>query len=409
MEPLHFIDLLVVGAIAFATPLLLGLVPRLRLPAVVVAIVAGIVVGPSGLDWVQVDEPVAVFSLVGLAMLLFLAGLELDFARLRGPLLRLTLLAFACSFGLALAAGLVFHATGDVRSPVFVAIVLSATSLGVLVPTLKDAGLVDSRFGQLIVAAASIADIATVVLLSLLFSDQASDVTTKVVLLGSLGLLAVGVIAAVRLAEHWKRIGTAVERLHGTTAEIKVRGAFVLLVGFVALAQQLGLEVILGAFVAGALLSVLDPKREVAHAGLRSKLDAVGYGVFIPVFFVASGLRFDLDALTASSQALLRVPLFLLALLVVRGAPALLYRGYLGDRRTTVVAALFQATSLPFVIASTEIGLSLHLLSRGTAAGLVAAGLLSVLLFPLIGLTLLRGGGAGSPAAEPDVTLAGRA
>lgn len=398
MEPLHFTDLLIVCAIAFAAPLILGITPRFRLPAVVLAIVAGIAVGPSGLDWVQVDEPVEVFSLVGLAMLLFLAGLEVEFDRLKGPLLRLTVLAFTASFGLAILVGLLLQATGDVRSPVFVAIVLSATSLGVIVPVLKDADLINSRFGQLIITAASIADIATVVLLSLLFSNQASGVATQLILLGGLLVFAAAVVLTVRLAEHWKRLDAVVDRLHGTTAQIKVRGAFVLLIGFVALAQGLGLEVILGAFLAGALLSVLDQDRTITHPGLRAKLDAVGYGVFIPVFFVASGLRFDLDALTRSSATLLKVPIFLLALLLVRGLPALLYRGYLRSQRQTTVAALLQATSLPFIIASTEIGLTLHLLSRATAAGLVAAGLLSVLLFPLIGLTILRRGSARTAA-----------
>ena len=183
--------------------------------------------------------------------------------------------------------------------------------------------------------------------------------------------------------------------------QLKVRGAFVLLMAFAAMAQQLGLEVILGTFIAGAVLSLLDQKREITHAGLRSKLDAVGYGVFVPVFFVASGLRFDLGALTESTSTLLRVPIFLAALLLVRGAPALIYRSYLDDDRQTAAAALFQATSLPFIIASTDIGLSLHLLSQATAAGLVAAGLLSVLIFPLVGSMLLRRGSSAPAAPEP--------
>jgi len=395
---LHFTDLLVVFAIAFAVPLALGLVPRLRLPAVVVSLVAGIVVGPSGLGWVAVDEPVQVFALVGLAMLLFLAGLEVEWDRLRGPLLRVTVLAFAASFALAVLCGLALHATGDVRSPMFVAVVLSATSLGVLVPVLKDAGLTESTFGQLIIAAASIADLATVVLLSLLFSDRTHAIGTKAILLGSLLVLAAGVVAAVRLAERWRRLDAALDRLHNTTAEIRVRGAFTLMIGYAALAQALGLEVILGAFVAGALVSVVDRDRRIAHPGLRTKLDAVGYGVFVPVFFVTSGLQFDLDALTRSASTLLRVPLFLLVLLVVRGVPALLYRPLLGNGRRTLAAGLLQATSLPFIVASTAIGRTLHLLSPVTAAGLVAAGLLSVLLFPALALTLLR---RARPAAPP--------
>ncbi len=136
-----------------------------------------------------------------------------------------------------------------------------------------------------------------------------------------------------------------------------------------------------------------------AHPMFRAKLEAIGYGVFVPVFFVTSGLRFDLDALTQSASTVARVPVFLLALLLVRGVPSLLYRRYLADDRKTAVAGLLQATSLPFIVASTQIGLTLHLLTAATAAGLVAAGLLSVLIFPLLGLTLLRDPAGPSRAA----------
>ena len=389
---LAFVNLLAVALIAFTAPLVLGLAPALRLPAVVLELVAGIAVGPAGLGWVEVDGPVEVLALLGLALLLFLAGLEVEFARLRGRLLRLALASFAASFALGIAVGYGLQAGGLVRSPVFVAVVLAATSLGVIIPVLKDAGLTSSPFGQLVIAAASIADVATILLLSLLFSERSASAASTAILLGGLALLGAAVAASFALAKRSMRLGETLLRLQDTTAQIRVRGAFLLLVAFVAVAQRLGLEVILGAFVAGALLSVLDPDREMTHPRFRAKLEAAGFGIFIPVFFVASGLRFDLDALTASASTLARVPVFLLALLVVRALPALLYRAYLVDDRLTVVAGLLQATSLPFIVASTQIGLTLELLTPATAAGLTAAGLLSVLLFPLAGLTLLRRG-----------------
>ncbi len=400
MTTIHFTNLLIVFAVAFLAPLTLGLAPNLRLPAVVLEIVAGIVIGPAGLGWVTVDEPIAVFALVGLAVLLFLAGLEVEFDQLRGRLLRLALVGFAMSFGLALLVGLGLQASGAVRNTVFVAIVLSATSLGVVIPVLKDAGLTGSPFGQLVIAAASIADVATILLLSLLFSDETSDLSAKLVLLGLLAAFALAVAFTVLAARHSRRLSETLQRLQDTTAQIRVRGAFLLMLAFVALAQNLGLEVILGAFIAGALLSVLDPDQMMTHPEFRTKLEAIGYGVFIPVFFVTSGLRFDLNALTQSASTVARVPVFLLALLLVRGLPALLYRSYLGNDRQTAVAGLLQATSLPFIVASTQIGLSLHLLTAATAAGLVAAGLLSVLIFPLLGLTIL---GRAPTEAEPAV------
>jgi Kef-type K+ transport system membrane component KefB len=162
------------------------------------------------------------------------------------------------------------------------------------------------------------------------------------------------------------------------------------MLALVALAEALGLEVILGAFLAGAVLSLVDRDRMMTHPALRAKLEAVGFGVFIPVFFVASGVMFDLDALLASASTVARVPLFLAALLLVRAVPALLYRSTLGGRQAAV-AGLLQATSLPFIVAASMIGIELGLLDEATGAALVAAGLLSVLLFPLLALTILRG------------------
>ena len=158
---------------------------------------------------------------------------------------------------------------------------------------------------------------------------------------------------------------------------------------FAFVAERLGLETILGAFMAGALLTLLDRDKMMTHPDFRLKLESAGFGIFIPIFFVVSGVRFDLDALTSSAGALARVPVFLIALLAVRGLPALLYRRDIGNRRSTV-AALLQATSLPFIVAATQIGLELGTIDAETGAALVGAGILSVLVFPLGALTLLR-------------------
>ena len=162
-----------------------------------------------------------------------------------------------------------------------------------------------------------------------------------------------------------------------------------LLVGFAALAESLGLEVILGAFIAGAIVSLVDRDQAMTHPEFRRKLEAVGFGFFIPAFFVTSGVRFDLDALTASASNLLMVPVFLAALLLARGVPAIVYRGAL-DARHTAIAGLMQATSLPFIVAATAIGRELDLIDAAASAAMIGAGLLSVLLFPLGGLLLLR-------------------
>jgi Kef-type K+ transport system membrane component KefB len=395
---LSFNDLAIVAAAAFAAPLALGLAPALRLPAVVLEILLGIVLGPAVLGWVEVDEPVQVMSLIGLAFLLLIAGLEVDFERFRGSLVERAVLGFAISFAIAIGIGLVLDAAGLVKSPLLIAIMLSATSLGVVIPVLKDAGRAESQFGQLVLAGASIADIATIILLSLFFSGESGGVGVKLVLLGSFALFAAAVGFAVLGAAHSMRISETLLRLQDTTAQIRVRGAFLLLTLFVVLAETLGLEAILGAFMAGAVLKLVDRDRMMTHPQFRLKLEAAGFGVFIPFFFVASGIRFDLDALFASGSSLAKVPIFLAALLAVRGLPALVYRPLVGAAETAA-AGLLQATSLGFFVVAGQIGMELGLITKSTGAALIAAGLLSVMLFPLGALTILRRS-ARLPATE---------
>jgi Kef-type K+ transport system membrane component KefB len=400
MPEIHFTDLLIVVAVAFAAPLVLGFFPRVRLPAIVLEILLGIVIGPAGLGWVKVDLPIQILSLIGLAFLLFLAGLEIDVEKLRGRVLRLTAIGFVLSFGIGILAGFAFDAGGLVRSPLFIAIVLVSTSLGVIVPVLKDSGNIATEFGQLVIAAASIADFGAIILLSLFFSGQGStDTAGTLILLGVFGAVVVVIGLVIAGLERSRGISGVLRRLQDTTAQIRVRGAFVLLVGFVALAENVGLETILGAFAAGALLSLLDRDREMTHPQFRVKLEAAGFGIFIPVFFVTTGLRFNLDALFASAGTVARIPLFLFALLLVRGVPALLYTRLVG-RRKAVIAGILQATSLPFIVAAAQIGMDAGVLTQANGAALIAAGLLSVIIFPALGLTLLRRADSAPAAAD---------
>jgi Kef-type K+ transport system membrane component KefB len=390
MPAVHFTNLLIVVAVGLLAPLVLGFFPRVRLPAIVLEILLGVVIGPSGLGWVEPDLPVSILALVGLAFLLFLAGLEFDIERLRGRVLSLAAAGFAVSFAIAIVLGLGLSAGGFVKSPLFAAIVLAATSLGVIVPALEDSGNVSSSFGQLVVAGSSFAEFGSIILLSLFFSgEHATSTAASLILLGGFGLVVLLVGLAIVGAERSMSFTPVLLRLQDTTAQIRVRAAFVLLVGFTALADKVGLETILGAFAAGALLVLIDRDQALTHPQFRVKLEAVGFGVFIPIFFVTSGVRFDLDALFAGTSTVARVPLFLLAIYLARGLPALVYTPLLGFRRS-LVAGVWQSTSLPFIVAATQIGLGLSVVSRANAAGLIAAGLLSVIISPTLGLLLLR-------------------
>jgi Kef-type K+ transport system membrane component KefB len=388
MSSISYGGLLVVVLISFLVPLLIGFFPFIRVPAPVLLIVFGIAVGPSGFGWVKVDLPVKVLSLIGLAFLLFLAGLEIDPRRLRGPIVRQIGLGYLFSLCLAAVVGFGLGAGGVTKSPLLIAIALSATSLGLVVPVLKDAGQSDSQVGQFTIAGASVADFGAVVLLSVFFSMSRGSASGKFILLGGFVLLIVVAVTTLSRLGTSERLTSVLEMLQDTTAEIRVRFAVVLLVLFVVLASRFGLETILGAFLAGAILNFVD-RDSMSHPNFRVKLDAIGYGFLVPVFFVTSGLTFDLRALVHSPSAFAQIPLFLLALLVVRGVPAVMYRSSVG-RRNAIAIGLLQATSLPFLVVASAIGVSLGAIKQVTGTALVSAGLLSCVIFPLLGLVLLR-------------------
>jgi Kef-type K+ transport system membrane component KefB len=398
MPDVSFTNLLVVAAVAVAAPLTVGFLPRLRVPAVVLEIVGGIILGPSVLGWVHVDLPVQILALFGLAFLLFLAGLEIDVHRLRGRLLRFALLGYLVTIVLAYGAGASFTTAGWVSQPLLLAIALSATSLGLVAPVLKDAGQVRTETGQTALAAASVAEFGAIVLLSLFFSSSGGSTGAKVIVLGAFAALVAVIGLAVSGAARSMRLGEVLLRLQDTTAEIRVRFAVLMLVAFVFLAERFGLQSILGAFLAGAIIGLVD-RDSASHPNFRTKLEAIGYGFLVPVFFVSSGIQLDLRGLLHSPAALARVPVFLLALLVVRGLPALIGLRANGTR-TTVALGLLQATSLPVIVTATQIGVTLGKITPVTAAALVCAGLLSVLIFPLLALARLRRGATAPATAE---------
>ena len=265
---------------------------------------------------------------------------------------------------------------------------------------MKDAGETSTPFGQVVVAGASIAEVGPIVLLSLFFSGHAGGIGGKLVLLIGFALFVVAAAAVILGLERSMRVSEILLRLQDTTAEIRVRGAFLLLALFVALASRFGLEAILGAFLAGATLKLVDRDEGMTHAFFHAKLEAVGFGVFIPFFFVSTGIKLDVASLFHGGSTIARVPIFLVALLVVRGLPALIYRP-LAERGAQLVAGgLLQATSLSILIVAGQIGVDLGLIRPTNYVALVTAGLISVMVFPLVALTLLRG--RTVPASTPE-------
>jgi Kef-type K+ transport system membrane component KefB len=382
-----FTDLLWMSLVAVGAPLVVALAPSLRVPAIVLEIVGGIIIGPQVLDIARPDVHVRLLSSIGLAFLLFLAGLEVDLSRLRGPLSGLAGRAFVVSMGLALVAGYLLNLAGADEDPLLLAIILVATSLGVVVPVLKDTGEIESEFGQLVFIAGSVAEFGSILLLSLFFSKESSTPESSLLLLVGFGLVLAASSFLVGRAwrGHW--LARQMHRLEDTSSQLRVRAAVAILFVFAALANHLGLEAILGTFVAGALVRVLDRSDVVVSAQLRTRLEAIGYGFVVPFFFITTGMTLDMNALFSGWGTAKELVLFFVALLLVRGLPALLYRERFGARRC-YVAGLMQATSLTFIVVAAHVGRQLGKIDAATQAALVAAGLLSVLLFPALALVL---------------------
>jgi Kef-type K+ transport system membrane component KefB len=390
--------LLVIVLAAALAPVLVDLRPAWRVPLVVAEIALGVAVGPQGLGWARADALVDVLSQLGMAFLFFLAGLELDLGRVRGAPLRLAGLGWLLSVGLALGLAWGLERAGVVVSGLLVGVALTTTALGALVPILRDAGELERPFGAHAAAAGVAGEFGPILLTALLLAPGHRLETAA--LLAGFALCALAAAALALRARPPRLVRLLGQTMH-TSAQLAVRGCLLLLVALAALAARLGLDVLLGAFTAGLLVGlVVGPAGPGGRAGpLREKLEGLGYGFLVPLFFVATGLRFDLRALLEGPQTWLRLPLFLALFLVVRGLPVLLlYRRALPGRDRAPLA-LLAATALPLVVALSELGLRTARLRPETAAALVGAALLSVLLFPLAALALRRAGPA--PAAAP--------
>ncbi|HEY5400803.1 MAG TPA: cation:proton antiporter [Trebonia sp.] len=405
MVPISFNSLLIIAGISVLVPVVLGLLPRLPVPGAVLMVIGGIVVGPSVLNWARIDAPVEVLSDLGLGMLLFLAGLEIDVERLRSPLSRLAGTAFGLSAGLGLLGGFVFWLTGAATPPILLAIILMSTSAGLLLPLLKDAGEGSTEFGQLIMTAAAVAELVPILLLSLLFSAASETPADKIVSLVVFLALLVLIGLAVSRVRRLHRLDRMLDRLERRSGQLRLRAALTLALACGLLAYRFGFASILGAFAAGLLVRIIESSGGEPNKEFLIKLDGIGFGFLVPIFFVSTGVAFQLKGLENQPSALVEVPLFLLALLVVRGVPALLYLRAVGRRRA-VAGGLLQATTLTFVIVATVIGQQTGKLTAATSAALVAAGLLSAALFPAAaGRLLVRTGAPGKGDTEMSERL----
>lgn len=405
-----FIPLLLILLLAFLVPILLSRFKRLQLPVVVGEILAGVLVGQSGLGWVQGDDPMlGLLAEFGFVFLMFLSGMEIDFSNLGSfylarpsnssrtlPAGPSPLWLGGASFGVTLlisaGIGQVLYAFELCSNPWMVALILSTTSLGVVLPVLKERGLTTGRYGQALLVAALIADFATMLLITILVAALSHGLTLDILFVG---LLFVAFFLIYRLGNiifnRISAIRLAMDDLSHATTQIKVRAAFTMMLIFVVLSQILGAELILGAFLAGAVISLL---RTPSDAGLSHQLESIGFGFFIPIFFIKVGVDFNIQSLLASSQNLLLVPVLLLGALMVKSVSALVFRRAFSWRETLAAGALL-SSRLSLIIAASAIGLRLGIISDAFNSAIILVAILTVTGAPVAFTRLL-----GSHPAE---------
>jgi Kef-type K+ transport system membrane component KefB len=375
----------------------------LFLPVVVLELVFGVVIGPQGLDLAQVNGFTGFFSDLGLGMLFFFAGYEIDIPRIRGRPLTLALFGWAMSLAIAYGLGGALAAAGVVVSLVYVGSALATTAIGTLLPVLSDTGELDTEFGTYLLAAGAVGEFGPVLLLTLVLSTQ-SAFHSAVILVAFVALAVAVALVAVRSSA---RTMPLFERTIEKSSQLAVRWIVVLVFALALLASHLGLDLLLGGFAAGLITRQVLRKREVP--GFDSKLTAIAFGVFIPFFFVVSGMRLDVDALFSTPSSVGKLLLFFVLFLVVRGTPALLlYRGVLPLREDRMALALFTATQLPLIVAITTVAVQGGHMRSSTAAALIGAGALSTLAGPLHGLHMRRVAALKrSPEPQSEVMVAG--
>ena len=401
MESAWIPTLVLVAAIAAVSPVIAELTRRIGIPDVVIEILLGIMVGPYVLKLAHPDSVVNGFSQMGLAFLMFLAGFELDLLRIRGRPLKLAAAGWVASVVLGLAFALAFVSVGLALDSVVLGLAFTTTALGTLLPVLRDAGVFDTDFGRYVMAVGTVGEFGPIVAVALLLTKQ-DPLVTGLLLVVFIATAVVASLLAIR--RRPPRVVAMMRRNLNSSAQLPVRVSVLLILLLIYLAFELGLDVLLGAFAAGIVVRLFTAGED--SEVIRAKLEAIGFGFLVPIFFVVSGIHFDLHALIDKPTAFLRVPIFLAIFLVVRGVPVLLlYRKAL-TAGLRVPLAFFAGTGLPLIVVITSIGVSVGRMRPENAAALVAAGILSVILYPLLGLRGLRRAGVvdeGSAIERPIV------
>jgi len=395
----RFVPLLLVVSLVFLVPIFL--VRFRRVPVVVGEILAGIIVGPSVLGWVHGDEPtLELLAEIGFAFLMFLSGLEIDFSlvfaaspdekkREGASPLWLAVISFLLTIFLAIFFSFGMSSFHLIQDPWIMILILSTTSLGIVVPVLKERNLLAGRFGQTLLLSALLADFLTMFLITLYVGICSTGLSLEILLIGALFIPLLLFYRFGMRSLEYPAVRRLFKELSGATAQIKVRGAFAVMMAFVVMAELVGAELILGAFLGGVLVSLFIGTSDDV---LRHKLDAIGFGFFIPLFFVYVGIQFDLNAFLQNRSSWLLLPVLLVASFAIKSVSALAFRVSFSWRETIASGFLLSAR-LSLIIAASAIGLRLGIISEATNAAIILVAALTATISPfLFNMLLVKDG-----------------
>lgn len=400
MEENSFYQLLLISGLAVFVPIVVAQIPDRLLPVVVAEIIAGIAIGTSGLDVIDPTVVLEFLAEFGFAYLMFLSGLELDAALLvvsgdpsrkglgravSAPLgAGMTMLAGTLAVAFT---GVAFLEIAGLAPDLWLTtLILATTSVGIVVPTMKEMGLAGRPYGQAILVAAFLADFVTLLLIGAFAALRREGVSLElgVILVLPLAFFAIYWIGSV--LGRFRLLTRTLEELEHATGQLRVRGALALMLTFVVMAETVGFELILGSFVAGVIVSMLSPEE---GSSLRIKLDAIGYGFFIPIFFINVGVGLDLGALSESTDELILVPLFLLIAYLAKLVPSLLFRLRFSWRES-IAGGFLLSSRLSLIIAASIIGLELGIISPGVNSAIVLVAIVTSSVSPVVFTRLMR-------------------
>lgn len=376
----NYLQLTLIAAAALSAPLIAGLPQRIKVPVVVVELLLGILMGPHLMNLAQPTGLVNELSELGLTFLLFMVGYEIDLESLKGPLFHRAATGWGLSFGAGLLLMTLFHSAGIISAPpLMAAVALSTTALGVLIPILRDEGELETDFGKRFMPVATLGEFGPLMVISLMLIPTHATVLHTLFIVAFVALAFLAAFGAYH--PRSRALGHRLAAILPKSGEFQVRLCMLIQALFVLLAANFGLNVVIGAFAAGLIVRLMA--REGHHQALEEKLHGIGYGFLIPFFFIVAGLKFDPTLLLTGPLAAFQVVGLLILLLVIRGLPVFLY-GEMMDLKDRLRFTLYSATGLPIIVIVTEIGISSGLMREERAAALLCAGMLSVVLFPML-------------------------